>query len=101
RLDDAWFRMADIDHAEFLDCDLRRADFYAATVRRIRFLGCDLTGAEFSRAVVTALRLERSTVDELGGIGGLRDIVLSPDQVVSFALAFLASFDITVDDPDD
>ena len=29
RLDDAWFRMADLDRAEFVDCDLRQADFYA------------------------------------------------------------------------
>jgi uncharacterized protein YjbI with pentapeptide repeats len=93
--------MAEIDRAEFVDCDLRGADFYAATVRSTGFLGCDLTGAEFSRAVVTGLRLERTTVYDVGGIGDLRDVVLSPDQVVSFALAFLAAFDITVDDPDD
>ena len=70
--------MADIDRGEFVDCDLRQADFYAATVRRTGFLGCDLTGAEFSKAVVTALRLERTTVYDLGGIGDLRDSSSAP-----------------------
>ena len=78
RLDDAWFRMSDIERAEFLDCDLRKADFYATTVRRTAFIGCDLTGAELSKAVVAEVRLERSTIIDVGGIGDLRDIVLSP-----------------------
>ncbi len=97
RLDDAWFRMSDIERAEFLDCDLRKADFYATTVRRTAFIGCDLTGAELSKAVVAEVRLERSTIIDVGGIGDLRDIVLSPELVTSFAIPFLASFGITVD----
>jgi uncharacterized protein YjbI with pentapeptide repeats len=93
--------MADIERGEFVDCDLRRADFYRAALRRARFVGCDLTGAELTKVAVEALRIERSTIVDLGGIGDLRDIVLTPDEIVSFALPFLASFGITVDDGDD
>lgn len=101
RLDEAWFRMAELDRVAFVDCDLRQADFYAASLRRTAFVGCDLTSAELSQAVVTALRLERTIVDGLGGIGDLRDVVLSPDVVVDFAVPFLTSFGITVDDGTD
>ena len=47
---------------------------------------------------VADVRLERTTIVDTQGIGGLRDIVLSADMVVPFALAFLDSFGITVDD---
>jgi uncharacterized protein YjbI with pentapeptide repeats len=93
--------MAEVDRVEFLECDLRRADFYAASVRRTAFVGCDLSGAEFSQAAVTALRLERTVIDGLGGIGDLRDVILSPDVVVDFSVPVLASFGITVDDGND
>ena len=45
------------------------------------FIGCDLTGAELSKAAVGEVRLERSTIIDVGGIGDLRDIVLSPELV--------------------
>ena len=54
--------------------------------------------AELAKAVVADVRLERTTIVDTQGIGGLRDIVLSADMVVPFALAFLDSFGITVDD---
>ncbi len=68
---------------------------------RTAFLGCDLSSVEFSQAAVTALRFERSLIGGLGGIGDLRDLVLSPDVVVDFAVLFLASFGISVDDGTD
>jgi uncharacterized protein YjbI with pentapeptide repeats len=101
RLDDAWFRMADLDRVELADCDLQRADFYATKLRRSTIARCDLTEAQLAKAVVSDLHLEGSTLDGAEGIGDLRDVTLGRDQVVSFALAFLASFDIRVDDADD
>ena len=89
-----------LDRVAFVDCDLRRP-----TSTPPRCVGprswIDLTSAEFSQAVVTALRFERTLIDGLGGIGDLRDVVLSPDVVVDFAVPFLASFGITVDDGTD
>jgi len=98
------FDELELEDVVLVDCELSGVTLSGAKLRRVRFERCRLSGlsaAEPSQAVVTALRLERTIIDGLVGIGDLRDVVLSPDVVMDFAVPFLASFGITVDDGTD
>jgi hypothetical protein len=98
RADEAWFRMARFERVVFEGCDLTGSDWYEARLRHSRIARCRLDGAELSKAAFDGVALHGTTLDGIRGAGGLRNLVIGPDQVVDVALAVFGPLGITVAD---
>lgn len=83
--------------AEFEDCELVDADFYAAVLPACRFLRCDLTGVQLAKSTLLGSRLERSIPEWLMGADALRGVTISSDEILPAASAVFGAMGITVD----
>jgi uncharacterized protein YjbI with pentapeptide repeats len=90
--------MTSWQRAEFEDCELVDADFYAASLPASRFARCDLSGVQLSKCVLTGSELHWSVLDRLQGAEALRGVTISSDQILPAALALFGAMAITVDD---
>jgi uncharacterized protein YjbI with pentapeptide repeats len=97
-LDGAWFRMASFERCELTGCDLRGADLYGARLRHTRLVHSQLDGTEWSAATAEDVALHHSSLDDVRGIGALRNLVIGSDQLLSVAVPMLATLGIVVDD---
>ncbi len=66
-----------------------------------RITDCRLAGAEFSQAKLDDVALHGSQLAGVKGGGGLRNLIIGPDQVLDLALAVLPSLGIRIEDPPD
>lgn len=98
KLDMANLRMLDGLRVEFLDSDLREADFHAARLAATGIHDSDLSSADFSRATPRHLRLHGSHLHELKGASALGDVVIGPDQLMDMSMALFNDSGITVDE---
>ena len=98
KMDGSNFRMTAWDRSEWVDCDLRDADFYAAKLAGCAFRHCTLVGLELSKAGCDALDLRGSTVDGIKGAASLAGCVIGSDQVFPLARCLLGALRIRVED---
>jgi hypothetical protein len=98
RADEIWLRASRLDRCEFADCDLTGSDWYGARIARTRIVRCQLDGAELSAIELDDVALHGSTLAGAHGIGGLRNVVIGPDQVLDVAVPVLATLGIRIDD---
>ena len=97
RVDGSSFRAVRGKNVEREECDLSGTDFSGAELDGARLVGCDLTGCQFSGAKLSGARLDRSVLDEIRGVAGLKGVVIDPTQAVSLGLLMLGAMDVRID----
>ena len=100
KADLANFRYAKLRYVTFTECVLRSADFGGARLAHVRFKDCDLTGALFSQARFEETDMRGSQLAGIAGLGELRGVTITSDQLTEISLALAHHVGLTVDDRD-
>lgn len=98
RLDEANFRLSAWERAEFIHCELVGAEFQSARMPAARFERCDLRRVQLAKADLRGGSLRGSDVEGLQGAEGLRQVSISPDQLVPLALALFRGMGVAIVD---
>lgn len=90
------FRFSRFDCVLFEDCVLDDVDFYNATLKNVEFINCAINNITFSGAKMKNVDISRSTIDTIKGIGSLKGVTISYDQLLQLAPYFAAEAGIKV-----
>lgn len=96
RLDDANLRLSHVDRSRFEGCVLVSADLVGAELRDVVLVACDCTGADFTNARCDRVDLRGARLDDIRGVGALRNATIAPEHLVVVAPALAASCGIRV-----
>lgn len=89
-------RFAVCHQAEFVNCNLSRADLTDANLHGARFEGCDLTGAQFHGANMQGARLVGCRLDGVLGIQSLAGATIAPHDLLSLTYSLAGALDIAI-----
>lgn len=81
------FRGMKLYAVTFEDCRLMGADFQSAEFHNVRFVNCDLTGAQFANIKTGAVRIENSTLVDVGGAASLKGVTVAGPGSMELALS--------------
>lgn len=81
-------RGARCDDVEFIDCEIGECDINGATLNRVAFTGTTIRTLDGAHARCTDVDLRGAQVETFMGIDGLRNVAISPGQVVEHAFDF-------------
>ncbi len=98
KLDDANFRMTRFDHVVIDESSMVGVDAYEATFVDTRMQNVTLRNADFSKGTARGLDLRTSDVRDVRGVDGLRDVTITADQVIPYAVALFAEHGVRIEE---
>jgi len=90
------FRFSHLENVAFENCVIDDVDFYDAKLKNVEFVNCTINKITFASARMMNVDISESTVDGINGIGSLRGVTMSYDQLMQLAPAFAAEAGIKV-----